>query len=281
MHSAKKIISGSLSPFYSSREIESITRLIFEKVLGLSRLQIHLHPQITITEANLVQIKEILNRLMQFEPIQYILGATEFYGLIFKVTPAVLIPRPETEELVDWIISDYKNISPTILDIGTGSGCIPISLMKNLPEATAEAWDISEDALSVATENASNNQVKINFRQVDVLNPMLSSETKKFDIIISNPPYVTNSEQSAMLKNVTDHEPQIALFVSDSDPLVFYRAIARIALTKLKRGGNLYFEINEKFSSETVHLLDIMGFKQIQIKKDINSKERMIKTLLP
>ena len=281
MQVAKRIIRDQLSLLYSKQEIESISKLIFEKVLGLSRLQVHLNQLTTIPEANLAQIKEILRRLIQFEPIQYILGETEFYGLPFKVNSSVLIPRPETEELVDWIITDYRQLTPDILDIGTGSGCIPITLVKNLPGASAEGWDISTDALIVAKENANINKVNIGFYYADVLSQTFPSHPHKYDIIVSNPPYVTDSEQSLMLNNVTDYEPHIALFVPDKDPLLFYRSIADIALIQLKQGGNLYFEINEKLGRETADLLVSKGFRNVILKKDINGKERMIKADLP
>jgi len=277
MQAAKKLIYDNLSPFYCKQEIESISKLIFEKVLGLSRLQVYLNQHITFSGTNLVQITEIINRLIQFEPIQYILGETEFYGLTFKVNSTVLIPRPETEELVDWIIKDYHQLNPAILDIGTGSGCIPISLVKNLPGASADGWDISTEALMVAKENALINQVNINFHYADILKPTLPLQKEKYDIIVSNPPYITTSEQLSMRKNVIDYEPHIALFVPDTDSLVFYRAIADIAINQLKQGGNLYFEINATFGNETIDLLALKGFKNIILRKDINGRERMIK----
>ena len=277
MQVAKKLIRDSLSQLYCEQEIESISKLIFEKVLGFSRLQVHLNQHETISSANLTQITEIVNRLIQFEPIQYILGETEFYGLPLKVNPAVLIPRPETEELVDWIIHDCSRINPIILDIGTGSGCIPIALAKNLTGATTEGWDISADALKVAEKNAEINQVKVNFICTDVLILDYAEQQQKYDLIVSNPPYVTPSEQLSMLKNVVDYEPHVALFVPETDPLIFYRTIAEIAINALKPGGQLYFEINEQFGNETVDLLSLKGFKNIILKKDINGKERMIK----
>ena len=273
----KKLISDCLSPFYTKQEIDGISRLIFEKVCGLSRLQFHLNQSETISAANLAQIREIINRLIQFEPIQYILGETEFYGLVIKVNPSVLIPRPETEELVDWIISDYQKMTPSILDIGTGSGCIPIGLVKNLPESAAEGWDISLDALTTAGENARNNHVKIDFQCVDILKYNDHALPPKYDIIVSNPPYITVNQAAFMHENVIHHEPHIALFVPDTDPLIFYRAIANLAINRLKPGGHLYFEINESLGYETVELLKSKGFINITLKNDINGKERMIR----
>jgi len=280
MQVAKKLIYDQLSSKYHRQEIESISKLIFEKVHGLSRLQVYLNQHKTISPANLAQITEIVNRLIQFEPIQYILGETEFYGLSLKVNAAVLIPRPETEELVDWILNNKPPLNPLILDIGTGSGCIPIALSKKLPGASVDGWDISSEALMVARENAELNQAKVNFIYADVLNQGYPAQPQKYDIIVSNPPYVTASEQLSMLKNVIDYEPHIALFVPDTDPLIFYRAIADIAINQLKPGGKLYFEINEQFGNETADLLSLKGFKNIIIKKDINDKERMLKAEL-
>lgn len=280
MQSTKKLIIDQLSPYYSREEITSFAKLIFEKILGLTALQIHLNPPLVITAANLAQIKEILNRLSQFEPIQYILGETEFYNVIIKVNKNVLIPRPETEELVDWIIKENTHSPLNILDIGTGSGCIPIALSISLPHSTVSAWDISKQALILAAENAKINKVNIRFKQVDILQPIERPEEEKFDLIISNPPYVTKSEMVQMEKNVTNYEPHLALFVCDNDPLIFYRAIADIAKLKLKPLGRIYFEINERFGTETTTLLASKGFRDITIKKDINGKDRMIRATI-
>ena len=281
MQVTRKLIFEQLSPIYPMQEIESISMLIFEKVLGLSRIQIRLNQNETVSAANLTQIKEIISRLIQFEPIQYILGETEFYGCTFKVDPSVLIPRQETEELADWIVRDNKHLNPAILDIGTGSGCIPISLVKNLPGASADGWDISPYALLIAEENALKNKVKVSFQCVDILNPVAARHHEKYDIVVSNPPYITISEKALMHKNVIQFEPHLALFVPDSDPLVFYREIADLAVTELKPGGHLYLEINEQFGNETLKLLRIKGFNHLILKKDINGKNRMIKGAKP
>jgi release factor glutamine methyltransferase len=274
---AKKLISDQLSPAYGKEEIAGITRLIFEKVTGLSRLQVHLNQNETISAANLAQIREILNRLNRFEPIQYILGETEFYGLIMRVTPAVLIPRPETEELVDWIIRDYQKQTPCILDIGTGSGCIPVSLISHMPGATAEGWEISSEALAVAKGNAVLNNVEVEFCLTDILNSDFPAVNKRYDLIVSNPPYVTTSEMPLMHRNVTEYEPHVALFVPDTDPLIFYRTITDLAITLLKPEGKIYFEINERFGKETVQLLSEKGFLNVTLRNDINGKVRMIR----
>ena len=281
MQVAKKLILEQLSPIYPKQEIDSISRLIFEKVPGLSRIQVLLNPNETISAANLAQIKEIVYRLSQFEPIQYILGETEFYGSRFKVNPSVLIPRPETEELVDWVVNDYKHSAPVLLDIGTGSGCIPISIVRNLPGASAEGWDISPDALDIANGNARNNRVKVKLRCVDILKPVILDENVKYDVIVSNPPYVTTSEQTLMQRNVINFEPHIALFVPDDDPLIFYRKISDLAINHLKPGGHLYLEINEKYGAQTAELFASAGFIKIEVKKDINGRQRMIKCEKP
>ncbi len=275
MQAAKKFISDQLSKIYPKEEIAGITKLIFEKILKLSGIQLHLQKDDVISAANLAEIKDIVNQLVQFKPIQYILGESHFYGLTFKVTESVLIPRSETEELVDWIIQDYTELAPKILDIGTGSGCIPISLLLHIPKASAEAWDISEQALLVANGNAINNKIEVNFRHIDLFKA--SEEPSKYDVIVSNPPYVTDGEKGLMHQNVLDYEPHNALFVPDQDPLLFYAKIAELALIDLKPNGHLYFEINEQFGQEISELLSSKGYVNLVLKKDLNGKDRMIK----
>ena len=277
MQAARKLMFEQLSTIYPNQEIESLSLLIFEKILGLSRIQIRMNPNETVSAANLAQIKEIINRLIHFEPIQYVLGETEFYGCNFIVNPSVLIPRQETEELVDWIIRDCNLLNPKILDLGTGSGCIPIALMKNLRGSAAEGWDISKEALLIANENAIRNLVDVNFKCIDIFNPPDSLKSEKYDIIVSNPPYVTFSEKELMHQNVIQFEPHLALFVPDTDALVFYRKIAEMAIRQLKPGGHLYLEINEKFGNETAELLALKGFISVNLRKDIHGRDRMIR----
>ena len=281
MKVAKKIIDEQLSSLYPKQELEGISRLIFEKVTGYSPIEVHLNQNETISAANLAQIKEIVNRLTQFEPIQYILGETEFYGSIIKVNPSVLIPRQETEELVDWIINDNRNTEPSILDIGTGSGCILVALMKNLPGASAQGWDISPDALRMANQNARINNLSIEFQCVDILDSIIPEPKCKYDLIVSNPPYIRQSEMILMHRNVTQFEPHTALFVPDDNSLVFYDKIAGFALNQLVQGGGLYFEINENLGSETTTLLSSKGLINITLRKDINGKDRMIRCQRP
>jgi release factor glutamine methyltransferase len=230
----------------------------------------------SLSEKSESQIYNIIQELKRFKPLQYILGETEFYGLRFFVDSAVLIPRPETEELVEWVISDCKgkdNLS--IIDIGTGSGCIPIALAKNLPKAQVFAIDISEDALDIARKNALENMVNIQFIQSDILKRSLSKDFN-FDVIVSNPPYVISDQKVQMSANVLDYEPHIALFAPDQNPFVFYEAIAEIAQTHLKPDGTLYFEINEALPYETAESINKYGFNT-ELKQDINGKYRMIK----
>jgi release factor glutamine methyltransferase len=214
------------------------------------------------------------------EPIQYILGETEFYGLKLNVNPAVLIPRPETEELVDWILKINSIRNAKILDIGTGSGCIALALKNHLKEGEISGVDISENALKVARENALQNHLNVNFFQSDILK-WKESEWDKFDIVVSNPPYVRMSEKAKMNDNVLHYEPDSALFVSDQDPLVFYRAIAAFASQYLNKNGFLFFEINEYLGEEMKVLMEGFGFESIEIRKDINSKNRMAFGLKP
>ncbi|MEI7831362.1 MAG: peptide chain release factor N(5)-glutamine methyltransferase [Prolixibacteraceae bacterium] len=276
MLNTKKIIREKLSPIYPPSEVESLTRLILEHVTGLSRLQLHLNQTIPLAEPKIMQIGDILNRLLANEPIQYILGETEFYGLKFNVSPGVLIPRAETEELVDWIIAEEKEHCGSLLDIGTGSGCIPISIDKNLQFERVEGWDISDDALKIAESNAIRNESKVHFSRQDIFHPTGIAELTKWDVIVSNPPYVLMEESNLMEKKVVDFEPHVALFVPDNDPLIFYRTIAQFAAVQLHHHGSLYFEINESMGKATVKLLQELGFKPILTRKDLQGKDRMI-----
>jgi len=230
-----------------------------------------------VSETNIARFEKVLLRLKTQEPIQYILGTTEFYGLTFKVNEHTLIPRPETEELVDWVLSNLHDQDRVldILDIGTGSGCIAISLAKNIPTARVSGIDISEKTLEVAQENAVKNQVLVSFCKKDILET--TALKNKYDVMVSNPPYVRQLEKKAMNANVLDYEPGLALFVPNEDPLLFYRKIAQLALVSLQTRGWLYFEINEYLSKEMDVLLKDIGFANIEIKKDFREVPRMIK----
>ena len=256
--------------------MDGLTRIILEQVTGFSPLQMHLNQTETLPESKIMQIMEIVNRLCKSEPIQYILGETEFYGLKFNVSPGVLIPRAETEELVDWIVKAEAD-GKSLLDIGTGSGCIPIAISKNTNMERIEGWDISEEALNIARANADRNDAQVQFSNQDIFNPAGIDEHTKWEVIVSNPPYVLKEESAWMEKNVLDFEPHLALFVPDHDPLLFYRAIAQFARVHLPPHGRLYFEINEKMGDQTSALLQELGFVEILTRKDLQGKVRMIK----
>ena len=263
---------------YSTQEASSFFNLLIESYLGMNRLDFALKPGKELSLEEKEKFESALHRLSLHEPVQYIIGETEFFGLKFKVNKNVLIPRPETEELVQWIldnVAESKNPSNIkILDIGTGSGCIAISLAKNLPNAEIFALDISEKALKTARENAALNKVNVNFIQADILN--LEALTGKFDIIVSNPPYVREMEKVEMHRNVLENEPDLALYVKDTDPLIFYGIIAKLAQTGLQKNGNIYFEINQYLANETEEILKNSGFKT-ELKKDIFGNYRMLR----
>lgn len=271
----------ALAVIYEPNEIEALTLLTLSEIMGSSKAQLKAFPEKQLSPEQSGNIKATFTRLQTGEPIQYIFGHTEFCGLPFKVNPSVLIPRPETEELVEWILTPYHHGLPyaagNILDIGTGSGCIAISLKKKLPDATVSAVDISAEALKTAAENAALNNVRINFSQNDILHPAGEINGMTFDIIVSNPPYVTLEDKTQMHSNVTDYEPHTALFVPDDDPLKFYKAIANFALKTLKPEGLLFFEINESLGSETVEMLKSKGFKNIELRQDMSGRDRMVR----
>jgi len=272
---------AQLSTIYDANEVNSLCMMVLENVVNISSAKIKAFPETEISTPDSKRITNILTRLATGEPIQYILGYTEFYGLTFKVNPSVLIPRPETEELVDWILSSVGSSGLAVgklLDIGTGSGCIPISLKKNLPDAQVSAIDISSEALQTAKANADLNKVEVNFIENDILNPTNHSLlTTHYSLVISNPPYVTLEDKKLMHTNVTDFEPHTALFVPEDDPLIFYKAIADFASTHLEKGGLLFFEINESYGKQIVELLEGKQFTNIELRKDISGRDRMIK----
>ena len=267
-------INDGLSHCYSAGEIKAFTRIIATELLGVSQMAYFLKDNITLTAEQEELLDNAIERLNKQEPIQYILGYSDFCGLRFKVTPATLIPRPETSELVEWIASEATG-NEKILDIGTGSGCIAVSLARKLPQSSTEAWDISPEALAVATENSIASNCMVTFRQVDILEHKPAEE--QFDIVVSNPPYIRELEKSGMEANVLDWEPHTALFVPDSDPLLFYRTIAEKSLAMLRSGGKLYFEINREFGNETVQMLAALGYTDIELRKDFADNDRMIK----
>jgi release factor glutamine methyltransferase len=272
-------IRKELAGIYSKPEIESLLFLMLEKLKGYSRTRFLLVQDTEFTDEDHFRLKEMVARLKNHEPIQYILGTTEFYGLPFYAVPEVLIPRPETEELVQWIIQENKMTAPTILDIGTGTGCIAISLQKNIPASIVLVCDISPVCIKTARRNAELNGATITILEYDILKQTPEIAFPKLDIVVSNPPYVRISEIERMEKNVLNFEPELALFVSDDRPLIFYEAIANFARQNLKNNGLLYFEINEAFGNECSAMLAGKGFSGIELRKDLNGRHRMIKAV--
>ncbi|MFC4632455.1 N5-glutamine methyltransferase family protein [Dokdonia ponticola] len=310
-----------LQGHYPLEEVGSFFQMAMDHFLGYSRMDIVLRLEEELTEASVKDIQQLLARLETHEPIQYIIGSTEFYGLPFKVTSDTLIPRPETEALVAWILEDQKTKEEasarnkegrenrekriekseekrlenggdlnesaqndtnqskqplrSILDIGTGSGCIAVSLAKHLVNAKVAGYDISQGALETATQNAIANEVEVTFTQVDIL--QTEKLASSFDVIVSNPPYVRELEKQEIQSNVLDHEPHTALFVSNTDPLLFYRKIGQLAFDNLSGNGRLFFEINQYLGKETIQLLKDIGFTNVQLRKDIFGNDRMIK----
>lgn len=275
IYTLSQYASDELKDTYEAEEIRSICRIIFMDVFHYTNIDIHIKKHENLPESFTGKFQEIVARLKQGEPIQYIIGTTEFAGLTFAVNPSTLIPRPETEELVAWI-KEQAVLSPHILDIGTGSGCIAITLAHLLSDSKITAIDISAEALDTARRNASANEVKVDFRQVDIFNYQPQNQDT-FDIIVSNPPYVRNSEKQYMQRQVLDFEPSAALFVPDEDPLVFYRQIAKTGQKQLRKNGLLFLEINEALANTTADLLAQLQYSGIEIKEDFRGKERFIK----
>lgn len=269
-----------LSGIYNAQEIAAISLTVLTEVIDASKATVKAFGDRQLTFAQQKNLNDILDQLITGMPLQYALGYAEFYGLKFLVNSATLIPRPETEELVQWILDSVAGES-NILDIGTGTGCIAISLKKNLPDVQVSAIDVSVDALNTAKENALLNQVDVNFIEADILNFKSEIDIPKAEIIVSNPPYVTLEDKKLMHRNVTDFEPHTALFVPEDDPLIFYRTIADFALISLLPDGLLFFEINESLGKETADLLIGKGFKDIEVRKDLSGRDRMIRAVKP
>jgi release factor glutamine methyltransferase len=264
-----------LTGYYPDDEIKAVSRLIMEEVYGVSLVDLFSDKNTILSDTQIQKLDDIIIRLQHKEPVQYILGRTVFYGMPFQVNRYVLIPRPETEELVEWVIKESDEETKSILDIGTGSGCIAVVLAKKLPETYVEAWDFSMDALKMARENASRNNATVHFSQQNVLQDIAA--TLSFDVIVSNPPYVTESEKNDMESTVLDFEPHLALFVPDDNALLFYERIADLAMQILKPHGKMYFEINREKGQEIVEMLAHKGFINIELRKDISGNDRMIR----
>lgn len=279
MQQGIQFIRESLQGIYPPEEIKAFIRLIFEKVCDYTLTDMLLHKNNILSPCKRQEIESIVRRLQQNEPIQYILGYTEFHGIRIGVAPGVLIPRPETGELVDIIIQENRNRTGRIADIGTGSGCIAISLAKFLPAMEVEGWDISPVALQIASKNALDSHINVSFLNHDILNSDFSKITHRYDIIVSNPPYICDYEKQHMEKNVLEYEPHLTLFVPDSDPLRFYRVIGETGKVLLNPGGKLYFEINALLWEETVHLISELGYNNVLAMRDIYGKNRFISAL--
>ena len=282
----KKIFHTELDSLYPKEEVDSFFYMLIEDQLKLERFVLAMEPDLIVSKDEETPLFNALSRLKLQEPIQHIIGETHFMEMEFAVTSDVLIPRPETEELVHWIVDEVQSAKHKvqgekpleILDIGTGSGCIAISLAKNLPEAIVYALDVSEEALEVAKQNASLNKVNVTFLRRDILE--LESLDTEFDIIVSNPPYVRELEKKEMQKNVLEHEPRLALFVSDDNPLLFYKTITEFAVKNLKESGTLFFEINQYLGKETEQLLRDHNFSEIELRKDMLGNDRMLRATL-
>ena len=276
--------TNTLSEIYPKTEIDTFFFLLIEEKLDLQRVDTVMKPDFLITDAVLSELKEIINRLKKEEPIQYIFGKTEFYGLPFNVNENTLIPRPETEELVEWILTEVADLREvkveklSILDIGTGTGCIPISLAKNLSDVKISAIDVSSEALKIAKQNAILNNIDISFLEMDILET--EELPQQYNIIVSNPPYVRELEKVEINNNVLENEPHLALFVDDDNPLIFYAKIADLAKQHLNKDGILFFEINQYLGKETVEMLQQKGFSNIELKKDLFGNDRMIKAII-
>jgi len=281
LRQADLLIRKELQGIYPPEEIRSLSLLVLTHCAGIPPVDIHSNPDQPVSESALAQINKIIDGLKIYKPVQYMMGTTQFYGLQLKVNEDVLIPRPETEELVHWILSDYSGTSfLRILDIGTGSGNIALALAKNLVSADVWATDNSAPALHLAKENARENGLMVHFVFSDILHAGSYSLPGQFDVIVSNPPYIPESEKNSLPRNVADFEPQQALFVPDDDPLIFYRKIISFAQIKLKQGGAVYVETHENFACEVADLFRKEGFLTAEIREDINEKNRMVKASL-
>ncbi len=267
-------IVDRLSPFYDLNEARAISRQLLEEVLNIRTVDVVVNDEIELDTTKQDELNNILDRLAEGEPVQYILGYTWFRGRKYRVNSSVMIPRQETEEFVELVIQENKQLGLKILDIGVGSGCIAISLACELDNAVVHACDISKEALATAGSNSDGLNGKLILHECDILNDFPAIE--ELDVIVSNPPYIREVEQVNMDANVLEYEPEIALFVEDNDPLLFYRTITNWAKTKLKKEGKIYFEINEAYGQETKQLLIAEGFKEVRVVKDLNGKDRIV-----
>ncbi len=273
----EKHFSAELSDIYAKEEAAMLCFLSVQHRFNWTKASYLLNKQEVISDTDTTNFLDILSQLKTSKPIQYILGETDFYGRTFRVNPAVLIPRPETEELVKWVLETVSTKNISLLDIGTGSGCIAISLKIEIPEAEVVAIDLSADALALAQENASLHKAVVTFIEKDVLQMHPTDLATTFDMVVSNPPYIALAEKELMKANVLANEPHVALFVPNTNPLIFYERIAALAQAKLNLGGFLFFEINERFGKEVLALLVKKGFKHVELRQDLSGKDRMVK----
>lgn len=265
-------LAAALSPTLGLTEARAIATRLVEHCLGLTRTDVLLDQPLTRSQPDWAPL---LARLQAHEPLQYVLGEADFYGKTFVINPSVLIPRPETEELVEWVLHDFSGKATDVLDVGTGSGCIACTLAAAWPQARLQAWDVSAPALAVAVENAQKQGVRVAFRLQDVLQEDLTAGP--LDVLISNPPYIAAAEAPALLPNVREYEPQMALFVPDTDPLVFYKALARLARRSLRPGGAVYVEINQRLGQPTRQVFEQAGLACTELRQDISGNDRLLK----
>lgn len=283
IQSAFTYITQAIAPLYEPREAANIAHLVVERITGLNKLDRIIYKDRILEITQQARLEQAVEALLEQQPVQYVTGTAWFYGMELMVNPQVLIPRPETEELVEWIVHDVRTVRQLadadmrMLDIGTGSGCIPLALKKELPAADVWGIDVSPGALETAKANAIQQQLEVRFEEVNVLDEQATRVLPVFDIIVSNPPYIKQSEHTVMQQQVLAYEPSLALFVPDEDALLFYRVIAELAKRKLTSTGSLYFEINEALGKEVVELLEASGFKNVMLKQDIFGKDRMVK----
>lgn len=274
-----KFIRDDLGPFYPEQELNSILFLMLEEVLGYSKTDIIIKSDSKLKIKEKIWFEQILGRLKNMEPIQYVLGSTQFYGIKILTDARTLIPRPETEELVSWILEELNTDGLRVLDIGTGSGCIAVAIKKCYPNCQVTGIDISEQALAVAQENADIHKIPINFIQGNILNATEIHKIKELDIIVSNPPYIELKEKKLMAKNILNFEPEEALFVKNNSALIFYEAVGEFAFKNLKSGGKVFFETSALYNNDVVDLLKNMGFINVESRKDINGKPRMVRAV--
>lgn len=277
MRNVESRFVSALSDLYDADEAKQLARICLQKVLDCNLGYLLCHSPLSLSETQSAQVDSFLSRLKSGEPVQYVEGEAVFMGRMFNVEPGVLIPRPETVELVQWIVEDCREKQPSsLLDVGTGSGCIAVSLAAELPHVRVAAVDVSSVALRVAKSNAERMNVQISVDSLDVLHTSFEAYAP-LDVVVSNPPYICEMEKEQMHKNVLEYEPHLALFVPDNDPLLFYRRIAELSLSALKPKGMLYFEINERFGTEIKEMLEKMGFADVQVRKDFFAKDRMVR----